>query len=56
MSRLGSIVVLGGCGDGIVVSRIVGAPPSGRFVPVNCPGLVTMLTCCGGWGSLILRF
>jgi len=54
MSKLGSIVVLGGCGDGIVVcddiavSRIMGAPLGGRSVPVVCLGPVTVLTCCGG--------
>ena len=56
MSKLGSIAVLGGCGDGIVVFRVVGAPPGGRYVPVVCLGHVTVLTCCGGCGSLILRF
>jgi hypothetical protein len=45
MSRLGSIVVVIGCCDVIVVSRFVGAPPSGRFVPVVCPCPVNVLTC-----------
>ncbi len=51
MSRLGPIVVVFGCCDGFVVSRFMGALPSGRYVPVVCPGPVSVLTCCGWWGS-----
>jgi len=45
MIRLGSIVVVIGCCDGIVVSRLMGALPSGRLVPVVCPCLISVLTC-----------
>jgi hypothetical protein len=44
MSRLGSIVGVIGCCDGIVVSRIMGALSSGRSVPVVCPSPVYVLT------------
>jgi hypothetical protein len=55
LSKLGSIVVVNGCGDGIVISRVRGAPPSGSFVSVVCPYPLAVLTCCCWWGSLILR-
>ena len=55
MGKLGSIVVVNGCGDGIVVSRIMGAPPSGRSVPVVCHDPVILLTFCCWRSSLILR-
>ena len=35
MSRLGSTIVVIGCCDGIIVSRFMGALPSGRCVPVD---------------------
>jgi hypothetical protein len=55
MDKMGAIVLLPGCGDGIVVSRLMGAPPGGRSVSNVCPSLVIVFTCCGWWGSLILR-
>ena len=45
MRRLGSIVVVIGHCDGIVVSRFMDALPSGRYVPVVCPYPVSVLTC-----------
>jgi hypothetical protein len=42
-SKLGSIVVLPGCGDGIVVSRLMGAPLGGSFMTDVRPSLVTVL-------------
>ena len=56
LRKLGSIGVMGECGDGSVVSRIVGATLGGRSVPVVCHGPFIVLTCCGGWGCLIMRF
>ena len=55
-NKLGTIVMLPGCGDGVVVSRLMGAPHGGRSMTNVCPGHVTELTCCWWWGSLILRF
>ena len=45
MCRLGSIVVVIGCCDGIIVSMFRGATPSWRCVPVVCPCHVSVLTC-----------
>jgi hypothetical protein len=42
MSRLGSIVVVIRCWDSIVVSIIMGAMASGRYVPVVCLGRVSV--------------
>jgi hypothetical protein len=44
MSRLGSIVVVIGCCDDIVVSIFMGTQTSGRFVPVVYPRPVFVLT------------
>ena len=56
MGKLGSIVVLPRYGDGIVVSRLMGAPLGERPVTDVFHGPGTALTCCGWWGSLILPF
>ena len=55
-SKLGSIVVLPGCGDDIGVSRLMGALSVERYVTDVCPCLVNVLNCCGWCGFLILRF
>jgi len=56
MGKLGTIVMLPGCGDSVIVSRLMGAPPGEMSVFNVYLGHVTVLTCCGRWGALILRF
>jgi len=56
MSKVCSIFLLPGCGDGIVVSRLMGAPPIRRYVTDVGIGPIIVLISCGWSGSLILRF
>jgi hypothetical protein len=53
MGKLGTIVLLLGCGDGIFVSILMGAPFGGRSMTDVCPCLVTVvLVVVGGVLSL----